>query len=120
MLFFLVCLKFCSKMIGTLIHYIKQHNHFLKLSFDGFITCNIFNITSCIDMDSFSTTSKAVILVAIYIVLCLRNKTFVIGFRNILYSFSNCCGKSTKNLAALMRFFFHHLPDFFFRYNVIF
>ena len=71
-------------MIGTLIHYIKLHNHFLKL-FDGFITCNIFNITSCIDMDSFSTTSKAVILVAIYIVPYLQNKTFLIGFRNILY-----------------------------------
>ena len=71
-------------MIGTLIHYIK-HDHFLKLSFDGFITCNIFNITSCIDMDSFSTTSKAVILVAIYIVPYLQNKTFLIGFRNILY-----------------------------------
>ena len=33
-LFFLVCLKFCSNMSGTLIHYIKQHNHFLRLSFD--------------------------------------------------------------------------------------
>ena len=30
-LFFLAYLKFCSKMSGTLIHYIKQHNHFLKL-----------------------------------------------------------------------------------------
>ena len=64
-------------MSGTLIHYIKQHNHFLKLSFDYFITCNVFNITCCIDMDSFSDTSKAVILVIIYIVLYLQKKTFV-------------------------------------------
>ena len=53
-LFFLFYLKFCSNMSGTLIHYIKQLNHFLKLSFDYFITCNVFNITCCIDMDSFS------------------------------------------------------------------
>ena len=52
-LFFLAYLKFCSKISGTLIHYIKQHDNFLKLSFDCFITCNIFNITSCINMDSF-------------------------------------------------------------------
>ena len=50
----------------ALIHHIKQHDHFLKLSFDCFITCNIFNITCCIDMDSFSVTSKVIILVAIY------------------------------------------------------
>ena len=78
-LFFLVYLKFDSNMNGILIYYIKQHNHFLKLSLDCFITCNVFNITCCIDMDSFSATSKAVILVAIYIVLSLQNR----GFRNI-------------------------------------
>ena len=40
-LFFLVYLKFCSNMSGTLILYIKQHNHFLKLLFDCFIMCNV-------------------------------------------------------------------------------
>ena len=64
-------------MSDTLIHYIKQRNHFLKLSFDCFITCNVFNISCCIDMDSFSDTSKAFITVTIKIVLCLQNKTFV-------------------------------------------
>ena len=88
-------------MSGTLIHYIKQHNHFLKLSFDYFI----FNITCCIDMDSFSDTSKAVIPVTIYIVLCLQNKTFVDRFQKYIGS-GICCGKSTIKLAALLRFFF--------------
>ena len=89
-------------MRGTLIHYIKQHNHFLKLSFDCFITFNVFSITCCIDMDSFSATSKAVILVAIYIVLCLKNKTFV-GRVEKHFGAAICCGKSTKNLAVLLR-----------------
>ena len=61
---------------GALIHYIKQH-HFLKLSSDCFGTCIVFNITCCIGMDSFSDTSKAVILVTFYIVQCLQNNTFV-------------------------------------------
>ena len=104
-LFFLVYLKFCSNMSGTLIHYIKQYNNFLELSFDCFITCNVFNITCCIDMDSFSATSKATILVAIYIVLCIQNKTFVDRVQKHFGS-GNCCGKSTKNLAPLLRFFF--------------
>ena len=56
-LFFLAYLKFCSNMSGTLIHYMKQHNHFLKLLFDYFIT-SVFNITCCIDMDSISDTSS--------------------------------------------------------------
>ena len=56
-------------------------------------------------MDSFSATFKAVILVAIYIVLCLQNKTFV--DKVLKHSGSgNCCGKCAKNLAALLRFFF--------------
>ena len=104
-LLFLVYLKFSSNISGTLIHYIKQYNNFLKLSFDCFITCIVFNTTCYIEMDSFSATSKAVILVAIYIVLCLQNKTF--PDKVLKHSGSgNCCGKCTKNLAALLRFFF--------------
>ena len=87
-----------------MIHYIKQHNHFLKLSSDCFVTLIVFNITCCIDMDSFSDTSKAVILVTFYIVLCLQNKTFVDRVQKYFGS-GNCCGKSTKNLAALLCFF---------------
>ena len=92
-------------MSSTLIYYIKQHNHFLKLSFDCFLTCNVFNITCCFDMDSFSDTSKAAIPVTFYIVLCLQNKTFVDRVQKCFGS-GNCCGKSTKNLAALLQFFF--------------
>ena len=75
-LFFLVYLKFCSNISGTLIHYIKQYNHFLKLSFDCFVACMGFNTTYYIEMDSFISSSKVIILVAICIVLCLQNKTF--------------------------------------------
>ena len=104
-LFSLVYLKFCCNMNGTQIHCIKQYNHFLKLSFDCFIRCNVFNITCSIDMESFSATSKAVILVAIYTVLCLQNKRFVDRVQKH-FGPGNCCGKSTKNLAPLLRFFY--------------
>ena len=39
-------------------------------------------------MGSFSVTSKAVILVTIYIVLCIQNKTFVDGVQK--YFISHC------------------------------
>ena len=55
-------------------------------------------------MDSYSDTSKAVILVSIYIVLCLQNKTFVDRIQEHFRS-GICCGKSTKNLAVLLRYF---------------
>ena len=106
-------------MSGTLIHYIKQHNHFLKLPFDCFITCNVFTATSCTKRDNFNTTFKAVILVAIYIVLCLQNKSFLDKVQKH-FGLINCCGKSTKNLAAYRFFLFYHLPDLFFRHNVTF
>ena len=104
-LLFLVYLKFCSNISGTVVHYIKQYNDFLKLSFDCFITCIVFITTCCIEMDSFSANSEAVILVAIYIALCLQNKTFVDRVQKHFGS-GSCCGKCTKNLAALLRFFF--------------
>ena len=104
-LLFLFHLKLSSNISGTLIYYIKQYNNFLKLLLDCFITCIVFNTTCYIEMDSFSATSKAVILVAIYIVLYLQNKTFV--DKVLKHSGSgNCCGKCAKNLAALLRFFF--------------
>ena len=104
-LLFLVYLKFSSNISGTLIHYIKQYNNFLKLFLDCFIACIVFNTTCYIGMDSFSATSKAVILVAIYIGLCLQNKAFADKFQKHSRS-GNCCGNCTKNVAALLRFFF--------------
>ena len=104
-LLLLVYLKCCSNMSSILIHYLKQHNHFLKLSFDYFITCIVLTITCCNAKDSFSVTSKAVILVAIYVFLCLQNKTFADKVEKHFIS-GNCCGKSTKNVNALLRFFF--------------
>ena len=100
---FLVYLKSSSNMSGTLIHYIKQYNNLLKLSFDCFITCTVFNTTCDIEIDSFSAISKAAILVAI--VFCLQNKIFADKAQKHCGS-GNCCGKCTKNLAALLRFFF--------------
>ena len=92
-------------MSDALIHHTKQYNNFLKLSFDCFITCIVFNTTCCIEMDSFSATSKHVILVAIYIALCRPNKTFVDKVQKHFGS-GNCCDIRTKNLAALLQFFF--------------
>ena len=92
-------------MSGPLIHCIKLHNHILKLLSDCFATLIVFNITCCIDMDSFSDTSNVVLLARFYIVLCLQNKTFVDRVQKYFGS-SNCCGKSTKNLAALLWSFF--------------
>ena len=101
----LAYLKFSSNMSGKLIHYIEQYNNFLKLSFGCFITCIVFNTTCYIEMNSFSATSKAAILVAIYIVLSLQNKTFAEKVQKHSGS-GNHCGKCTKNLAALLRIFF--------------
>ena len=56
-------------------------------------------------MVSFSATSKAVILVAIYIILCLQNKTFADKVQKHSGS-GNCRGKCNKNLTVLLRFFF--------------
>ena len=57
-LLFLFYLKFCLNLSGTLIHYIKQCNNFLKLLFDCFTTCVVFNTTCCTEMDGFSATSS--------------------------------------------------------------
>ena len=92
-------------MSGTVIHYIKQYYNFLKISFDCFITCIVFNTTCFTEMDRFSDTSKAVILVATYIVLCLQNKTVVDKVQKYFGS-AYRGGKYTKTLAALLRFFF--------------
>ena len=51
--------------------------------------------------DSFSDTSKAVILGTFYI----QNKTFVDVVQKYLGS-DSCSGKSTEHLAALLQFFF--------------
>ena len=100
-LLFLVYSKFRSNISGTLIHYIKQYNNFLKLSFDCFKTCTVFNTTCYIETDSFSATSKSVILVPIYIVLCLQNKTFAdpaIVVANVLKNWLLYCGSSFPTL----------------------
>ena len=49
-------------MSGTMVHYIKQHKHFLKLSFSIY---NVINVT-CNDMDKFNITSKDFTLVKFY------------------------------------------------------
>ena len=102
---FLVHLKFCSNMSGVRIHCWKKQNHFLKLSFNCFLTSNVFNVTCCIKMDSFSVTFKTIILVTIYIFLYLQNKSFL-GRVHKYFIYGNYCGKSTKQLAILLRFFF--------------
>ena len=61
------------------------------LLFYCFIMCNVVNITCCIDMVSFRDT--------FHIVLCPQNKTFVDKVQKYFGS-GNCCGKSTKKLAA--------------------
>ena len=105
-------------MSGTLIHYIKQYNNFLKVSFDYFITCIVFDTTCYIEMDSFSATSKAVVLVAIYIVLCLQNKTFANKVQ--IHSRSgNCCGRCTKNLAALLLLLFSNTYLIYFSSTIL-
>ena len=55
-------------------------------------------------MDNFNFTSKAVILVTIYIALSLQNKIFIDTVQKRFISESRC-GKSTKSLGALLHFF---------------
>lgn len=93
-------------MIGTFIHYIKQRKHILKLSL------GLFNIAWCINMDSFVVISKALTLNSISIVLCLQDKAFVKRVQKHFVS-TNCRGKYTENLTALLWFFF---PIIYLRY----
>lgn len=99
-------------MSGTLIHHIKQRKHILKLSLGLFIICNVFNIAWCINMDSFVVISKAFTLNSICIVLCLQDKAFVKRVQKHVIS-TNCRGKYTENLTALLWFFF---PIIYLRY----
>ena len=92
-------------MSGTLIHHIKQHKHFLKLFFDCFLTRNVFDTTCFIAMANFTVTSKAVILVTIYVVFCLQNKIFIDTVQKRLIS-ETCCGKFADSLCVLLYFFF--------------
>ena len=101
----------CFNHLGKFVMALTSCSHCRKVNWltsyktDYLIMCNVFNITCCIDMDSFSNTSKAVIPVTIYILLCLQNKTFVDRVQKYFGS-SICCGKCTRKLAALLRFFF--------------
>ena len=119
-LFFLVYLKFCSNRSGKLIHYIKHHNHFLKLSFDYFIPCNVSNITCCIDMVSFSDTSKAVIPV-ISDKSSSNNKNLdsftkkyhecctLFGLKQLI----KCSTRVTNNSSSILDHVLHSFPDRF-------
>ena len=77
-LFLLLCLKTC----GTMTFYIKQHENLLCFLFDLFLTCNVLKITCSIPMEDFSLNFKVFILITTCLVLCLKNKTFVVMMQN--------------------------------------
>ena len=82
-LFLLVCLKFYYKTCGTITFSIKQHENLLCFLFDSFLTCNVLKITCSISMEDFSLDFKVSILITTCLVLCLKNKTFVVTMQKL-------------------------------------
>ena len=85
-LLFLVHLRFCTSMSGTLNFYFKQHQHLLKPSFDCFWTCSILKVTCNININNFGLHLKVFTLLTAYILLCLTNKDFVdVAYKHLVY-----------------------------------
>ena len=82
-LFLLVCLKFYYKTCGTMTFSIKQHENLLCFLFDSFLTCNVLKITCSISMEDFSLNFEVSILITTCLVLCLKNKTFVVMMQKL-------------------------------------
>ena len=78
-LFLLVCLKSYYKTCGTMTFCVKQHENLLWFLYDSFLTCNVLKITCSISME-FRLNFKVFILITICLVLCRKNKTFVVKF----------------------------------------
>ena len=57
--------------------YINQHEFSLISFFESFVTCNVIKIEWVANVNNFSGTVRYYILIATYVAMCLKNKTFL-------------------------------------------
>ena len=57
--------------------YINQHEFSLISFFESFVTCNVIKIEWVANVSNFSGTVRYYILIATYVAMCLKNKTFL-------------------------------------------
>ena len=64
-------------MSNILTVYISQNEFSLKSFFESFVTCNVLTIIWVTNVNNFSVTIRYIIIIAIYVTMCLKNKTFI-------------------------------------------
>ena len=57
--------------------YINQHEFLLMPFFKPFVTCNVIKIAWVANVNNFSGTVRYFILIATYVAMCLKDKTFL-------------------------------------------
>ena len=82
--------------------YVKQHENLLWFLLDSFLTCNVLKITWSISME-LSLNFKVFILITIYLVFCLKNKTFVVTAQKF-YTKGSYWIKPCTSLSFLVHF----------------
>ena len=64
-------------MSNFLTAYINQNEFFLMPSFETFVTCNVLKIAWVANVNNFSVIFRYFVLIATYVAICLKNKTFL-------------------------------------------
>ena len=68
--------------------YINQHEFSLISFFESFVTCNVIKIEWVANVNNFSGTVRYYILIATYVAMCLKNKTFLYTTQKHFSSFN--------------------------------
>ena len=68
--------------------YINQHEFSLISFFESFVTCNVIKIEWVANVSNFSGTVRYYILIATYVAMCLKNKTFLYTTQKHFSSFN--------------------------------
>ena len=73
----------------------NHHEFFLMLFFGSFVTCNVIRIVWVANVNNFSATVRYFILIATYVAMFLKNKTFLYTTQKHFSSFNywKKCGK---------------------------
>ena len=66
----------------------NQHEFSLMSFFESFVTCNVIKIAWVTSVNNFSVTLKYFILIATYVTICLKNKTFLYTTQKHFSSFN--------------------------------
>ena len=80
--------------------------NFLPVSFfESFVTCNIIKIAWAANVNNFSVTLRYFILIATYVAVCLKNKTFLYTTQKH-FSFFSYWKKCDESVSLLVHFVF--------------